>query len=117
MRRLLYATVLAMLAMLILAPAAAAQDLYDCPDFATQEEAQQFLLPGDPYGLDADNDGMACDDRPSGGSQQPQMTQPQQQSTPAATSLPQSGGISLLLPATVLLVSSSLLALTVSRRS
>ncbi len=42
-------------------------DLYDCGDFATQEEAQQFLLAGDPYGLDADNDNTACDDLPSGG--------------------------------------------------
>jgi len=41
---------------------------YDCADFATQEEAQEYLLPGDPYGLDADNDGVACEDLPSGGS-------------------------------------------------
>ena len=34
---------------------------YDCADFATQEEAQEYLLPGDPYGLDADNDGIACE--------------------------------------------------------
>jgi Excalibur calcium-binding domain len=42
---------------------------YDCADFATQEEAQEYLLPGDPYGLDADNDGVACEDLPSGGSE------------------------------------------------
>jgi hypothetical protein len=42
-------------------------DLYDCSDFDTQEVAQAQLLPGDPYGLDADNDGMACDSLPSGG--------------------------------------------------
>jgi hypothetical protein len=41
-------------------------DLYDCPDFATQPEAQAQLLPGDPYGLDADNDGQACDTLPGG---------------------------------------------------
>jgi len=40
---------------------------YDCSDFATQEEAQEYLLPGDPYGLDGDNDGVACEDLPSGG--------------------------------------------------
>ena len=40
---------------------------YDCSDFSTQEEAQQYLLPGDPYGLDADDDGTACDSLPSGG--------------------------------------------------
>lgn len=39
---------------------------YDCSDFATQEEAQEYLLPGDPYGLDGDNDGVACEDLPSG---------------------------------------------------
>ena len=42
-------------------------DLYDCSDFDTQEEAQAQLLPGDPYGLDGDNDGQACDTLPSGG--------------------------------------------------
>jgi Excalibur calcium-binding domain len=42
-------------------------DLYDCTDFDTQEEAQAQLLPGDPYGLDGDNDGQACDTLPSGG--------------------------------------------------
>jgi len=40
---------------------------YDCSDFSTQEEAQEYLLPGDPYGLDGDNDGVACEDLPSGG--------------------------------------------------
>lgn len=40
---------------------------YDCEDFETQEEAQEYLLPGDPYGLDGDNDGVACEDLPSGG--------------------------------------------------
>src|SRR5215218_11329045 len=41
-------------------------DLYDCPDFSSQPEAQAQLLPGDPYGLDADNDGQACDTLPGG---------------------------------------------------
>lgn len=48
------------------APVATASD-YDCSDFATQEEAQEYLEPGDPYRLDADNDGIACEDLPSGG--------------------------------------------------
>lgn len=39
---------------------------YDCEDFSTQEEAQEYLLPGDPYGLDGDNDGVACEDLPHG---------------------------------------------------
>jgi len=57
---------LATIAVFAIAPAIASAD-YDCADFATQEEAQEYLLPGDPYGLDADNDGVACEDLPSGG--------------------------------------------------
>jgi hypothetical protein len=37
---------------------------YDCANFANQAEAQEYLLPGDPYGLDGDNDGVACEDLP-----------------------------------------------------
>ena len=36
----------------------------DCPDFATQAEAQAFFDiqgPGDPHRLDADGDGRACE--------------------------------------------------------
>jgi len=36
----------------------------DCADFANQREAQEQLLPGDPYRLDGDNDGIACEDLP-----------------------------------------------------
>src|SRR5699024_3483590 len=40
----------------------------DCKDFATQEEAQAVLDAdsSDPNGLDADNDGRACESLPSG---------------------------------------------------
>jgi hypothetical protein len=38
---------------------------YDCSDFAFRENAQPYLLPGNPHGLDADGDGVACDDLPS----------------------------------------------------
>ncbi|MCW2981212.1 MAG: hypothetical protein JWO14_2939 [Solirubrobacterales bacterium] len=37
---------------------------YDCADFANQAEAEEYLLPGDPYNLDADSDGIACEDLP-----------------------------------------------------
>jgi endonuclease YncB( thermonuclease family) len=37
---------------------------YDCSNFSTQAEAQQYLLPGDPYNLDGDNDGVACEALP-----------------------------------------------------
>jgi hypothetical protein len=46
-------------------PASAARHRdYDCADFATQAEAEEYLLPGDPYNLDADGDGIACEDLP-----------------------------------------------------
>jgi len=49
-------------------PPTTTEDL-DCAAFATQHEAQAELEsdPSDPYGLDADNDGIACEDLPSGG--------------------------------------------------
>lgn len=42
---------------------------YDCSDFKTQKEAQNFFKKhggpkSDPYGLDADNDGIACESLP-----------------------------------------------------
>lgn len=43
---------------------------YNCTDFATQEQAQAKLLPGDPYGLDADRDGIACENLPSASANQ-----------------------------------------------
>ncbi len=45
------------------APAILTGDV-DCGDFATQAEAQAYLLPGDPHRLDADGDGQACDSLP-----------------------------------------------------
>lgn len=54
-------------AFLLLAPVGASALDYDCADFGTQEEAQEYLSPGDPHGLDGDNDGIACEDLPSGG--------------------------------------------------
>jgi hypothetical protein len=39
-------------------------DTYDCADFQTQKEAQFYLAPGDPYGLDPDGNGLACDSLP-----------------------------------------------------
>jgi hypothetical protein len=43
--------------------AAPARD-YDCEDFESQEEAQLYLAPGDPYGLDEDGNGVACETLP-----------------------------------------------------
>jgi hypothetical protein len=44
-------------------PSVAGADL-DCSDFSNQAQAQQNLLPGDPYELDADGDGVACESLP-----------------------------------------------------
>lgn len=75
------------------APGAATARDYDCADFATQEEAQEYLLPGDPYNLDGDNDGVACEDLPHGGetttSPEPPPP-PYRLSQPAARSLSKS---------------------------
>jgi hypothetical protein len=54
-----------LLCVCIAAPTASAHRRdYDCSDFATQAEAEEYLLPGDPYNLDADGDGIACEDNP-----------------------------------------------------
>ena len=44
-------------------PSGGSSDPYDCGDFDTQEQAQQVLknTPGDPSGLDDDDDGEACE--------------------------------------------------------
>ena len=67
MRRLLL-FVCAMTALVALpstAPASHGADV-DCPDFTTQAAAQTHLRahPGDPDGLDGDNDGEACESLP-----------------------------------------------------
>src|ERR1700761_6290742 len=49
----------------VAAPSASAHRRdYDCADFANQAEAEEYLLPGDPYNLDADGDGIACETLP-----------------------------------------------------
>jgi hypothetical protein len=52
----------------------------DCADFANQEEAQTVLErdPGDPNRLDADNDGIACEELAgsTGGAETESLTAP-----------------------------------------
>jgi hypothetical protein len=45
-------------------PTLAQDDLYDCQSFGSQESAQAELErnPSDPYNLDPDEDGQACED-------------------------------------------------------
>lgn len=60
-------------------PAPASARDYNCSDFRTQAEAQAYLLPGDPYGLDGDDDGVACESLPCPcSSVQPQPVAPVQ---------------------------------------
>lgn len=63
MRRLLYLATLSMLVVALTANVAFAQGDLDCDDFDSQAEAQQTLRedPSDPNGLDAENDGVACE--------------------------------------------------------
>lgn len=112
------------------------QDL-DCANFASQQDAQTNLNanPGDPNRLDADNDGVACEefDYPEDevvGGQQPQESgeQPQQpavgqqqnsneQPTRQMRDLPGTGGPALLLPVVGLaLASLGALGFGISRR-
>ena len=64
----------------------------DCADFATQEEAQGVLNSDltDPNGLDADADGSACEDLPSGGSSTASPSASPSASTGASPSAPPS---------------------------
>ena len=63
MKRLLYLAILSMVILTVSAPAALGQQDLDCDDFSSQAEAQQTLRqdPGDPNGLDAEGDGVACE--------------------------------------------------------
>ncbi len=124
MRKLFYLVALSMMALVLYAPAAMAQDLYDCGDFATQEEAQQQLLPGDPYGLDEDGDGIACETLPSSQTipppppPPPGPPPPPPPGPPPPPPMPQTGGpaVGLLLPASALLIGAGIVAAAVLRR-
>lgn len=53
---------------LAFAPAASGRDQKDCSDFSTWQQAQHWFKhhhpKADPSGLDADHDGIACEDLP-----------------------------------------------------
>lgn len=63
-RKVLLPFVLGTIAFFAYAPSGASAADLDCGDFSNQAEAQENLLPGDPYGLDGDSDGIACEDLP-----------------------------------------------------
>ena len=74
-RRALLTSAIVCGALFAAAPMAIAQDK-DCGDFTYQEEAQAVFdaVPGDPNRLDADNDGIACEELPSRPVSQPSST-------------------------------------------
>lgn len=134
MRRLSLLTLLSMLAMLLFVPAAFAQNEFNCSDFATQEQAQAVYNqdPSDPNRLDADGDGIACEELPRAGTPTSTPTStpmsttsatpapvgtatatPVATATPSGTSLPDTGGASFELIAAgalLLLVGTGLVA-------
>jgi hypothetical protein len=61
---LFFAAALCAVAFAVQLPSSASAADLDCADFSSQAEAQENLLPGDPYGLDGDSDGTACEDNP-----------------------------------------------------
>jgi hypothetical protein len=73
-----------------IASAAPAAVDYNCSDFTYQEDAQAKLLPGDPYRLDADHDGVACQNLPHRGSSAPTTT-PVTSTKPVASSTSHTG--------------------------
>ena len=84
MRKLLLLAALCMAGALVFAPAVVAQTDYDCADFSTQEEAQGFYSADDPYGLDSDSDGVACEELPSDGGSTATPTAEEPASPPAS---------------------------------
>jgi hypothetical protein len=106
-------------ALLLVTSMGTAQDSddFDCADFSTQAEAQSVYDANnpaeDPFNLDADDDGRACESLDSDGSDitpspteddNPSVSESQyedEDQQPVAT--PQTGGPDLLLVATVLL--------------
>jgi hypothetical protein len=94
-------------------------DLYDCDDFTYQEEAQRVYDrdPSDPYGLDADDDGIACEELPhrptSAGDQYSPATPTDTPNNvvPNTTSqMPNTGGPPYLAVGAVLLLGAALIA-------
>jgi hypothetical protein len=146
-RKVLLLAALAMVATLVFAPTVLAQADVDCPQL-TYAEAQAILAedPTDPNGLDADNDGEACDANAGDGSTstpdatptpepttmsptpEPTTTSPTpnaddaqyKTASPTITALPETGGSVSLAAAMIplaLLVGGGLLAFGIVRRS
>jgi hypothetical protein len=74
-----------------IASAAPAAVDYNCSDFTYQEDAQAKLLPGDPYRLDADHDGVACQNLPHRASSGPTTRPVTSPTKPAAPTTQHAG--------------------------
>jgi hypothetical protein len=62
-RKVLLLAALSMAATLVFAAMASAQADLDCPQLSEEEEQAVFAMdPSDPHGLDADDDGVPCED-------------------------------------------------------
>ena len=90
----------ASLVVLLVPVEAGAQDIFNCDNFRSQEEAQAELNrdPSDPNGLDADGNGIACEELPSRG--------------PVATNTTLAEGTTTTIPSTSTTVGSSAPATT-----
>lgn len=70
MNKIIATMVVALAFAIVAAPAAAHYDAKDCSDFSSQSAAQHWFLKHhprqDPAGLDADHDGIACEDLNAG---------------------------------------------------
>ena len=99
----------------------------DCADFASQAEAQAVLDadPSDPNGLDADNDGIACEETlsapPTQATQQyeqpvAEVVDEETSSTTTTTPLPDTGGLPLVPLAGASLLVLGVVGLAVRRR-
>ncbi len=90
------AGVLACGAALPFAGSAFAQGDRDCANFAAQPEAQAFFESqgdNDPHRLDADNDGIACENRPSGSGTPSPPTGPTEEGGGSDQGATPSGGV------------------------
>jgi Excalibur calcium-binding domain len=100
----------------------------DCADFATQQEAQAELQSdlSDPNGLDADDDGVPCEELAGGGAAEEQYGKvpPAEVDNPKGVvpdtaigkKMPPTGGPPIIIGALVLLTGSAILAWVILRR-
>ncbi|GAA1844379.1 MULTISPECIES: hypothetical protein [Pseudonocardia] len=90
LRSLSAAVLLATAAALPLAGTAFAQDR-DCKDFASQADAQAALTPGDPENLDANDNGVACEDHDYGSAASPATVEAASDDSTQVTATPVGG--------------------------